>query len=729
MDVCNINLQDEFRISPGDIRGSVEIIKEGRMFMNSLPGGEIPCQDMGGLGLYYADTRFLSCLELKLNDVEPVFLSRALRDSHFAQVEMTNREFTKDGQLVPLQTIHLRLLRMIKDGFYQRIRLVNFLPCSLQLNLRIKLGADFFDIFEVRGTARSRRGELQKPVIRRNRAILSYIGTDNIRRSTEIRFSPAPTRIIEDDPFVHIEYSLKLEPKKKHYFYLRVTPQIEKMSNHNRAIKSDLGFKEATEYLSNDYQGWKDKCLKISSDNESFDYMIRGAVTDLRALSSTYPDKGTILEAGIPWFAAPFGRDSLITAWETLLLNPGIAKETLSFLAKYQGREVNSWRDEQPGKIMHEIRFGEMAAVGEVPHTPYYGSVDSTLWFIILLAEYIRWTGDKPFLLEMAAPLAKALQWCEEYGDIDKDGYIEYQCQSEKGLSNQGWKDSWDGVVDLDGSIPAGPIALVEVQGYYYKALNDAAALYELMGKPQKAVVFKQKAEKLQKQFHQDFWLENRGFLAYALDGRKKAIKTVVSNPGHCLFPGILSDQQAHRVVERLMRPDLFSGWGIRTMSAEETAYNPMSYHNGTVWPHDNAIIGYGMRRAGRVKQLKQIAESLFGAAQNFNYLRLPELFCGFTKHEKMRPVKYPIACDPQAWSVGSTFLLLRALLGIKCRGNEIHISDPHVPEFLQTVRLENVRAGTGSAMLEFTRHRNKTYCIIMETEGNVKVIFEKREV
>lgn len=724
MVVCSAAPQDEFRIAPGDIRGSVEILKEGRMFMNSLPGGEIPCRDMGGLGFYFADTRFLNCLELSLNGTKPVFLSRTLRDSHFSQVEMTNKELESNGRVVPLQTIHIRLLRMVHDGFYQRLRVVNFNQRPVRLNLRFKLGADFADIFEVRGTLRSSRGTHGKPVIQKQSVLFNYLGKDKIRRSTKISFVPAPAAITEEDPFVYVNYYLDLEPKKKYYVYLKVTPSIEGEGAETDPAGDDLGFAGAAQYLADAYQSWKDECLTVSSDNERFDYMARVAITDLRALSAGYPGAGTVLEAGIPWYAAPFGRDALIASWQTLLVNPTLAKETLRFMARYQGRVINPWKDEQPGKIMHEMRCGEMARAGETPHTPYYGSVDSTLWFIILLAEYIKWTGDRQFFTELSGPLAKALEWCEKYGDLDGDGYIEYLCRSEKGLVNQGWKDSWDGVVDPGGNIPAGPIALVEVQGYYYKALRDAAEIYELAGEETKAQDLRSRAEQLQKSFLRDFWSAGKRYLAYALDGKKRAVETIVSNPGHCLFTGILPEEKARQVIDRLMQPDLFSGWGIRTMSCREVAYNPMSYHNGSVWPHDNAIIGFGFKQAGEVALLQRLVESLFAAAEYFDHMRLPELFCGFSRGDKAGPVKYPIACDPQAWSVGGIFLMLRALLGIECRGRFIFVRNPQLPGFLQTLRLENIRAGSGAAALEFTRRQDKTYCSVAGTRGDVMVIF-----
>ena len=354
---------DEFRIVPGDIRGSVETLKEGRMFVNFLPGGEIPGNDTGGLGYFFADTRFLSCLELALNDTRPVLLSRTLRDSHFAQVELSNREFVSGGQVVPLQTVHLRLQRLVKDGFYQRVRLVNFNPFAVQLELRFRLGADFADIFEVRGTRRQSRGMRRETVIRRQEAVFRYLGRDGSDRATRVCFNPAPAEISEEGAFVCASYSLRLAPRKKYYVYLRVVPVIDGECGEGSAEPGDLGFAEAAQFLIDAYQGWKDDCVRVFSDNEHFDFMLRTAVTDLRALLTEYPGAGRILDAGIPWFAAPFGRDALITAWQILLVNPAVARETLRFMARFQGREFNDWRDEQPGKIMHELRFGGRDAV------------------------------------------------------------------------------------------------------------------------------------------------------------------------------------------------------------------------------------------------------------------------------------------------------------------------------------------------------------------------------
>ncbi len=731
MEVCSQNIHDELRVSPADIRSSIDVLKEGRMFINTLPGGEIPCDDQGGLGFYFADTRFLSCLELSLNDTSPVFLSRTLRDSHFSQVEMTNNEFiSNDGQQVLLQTVHLRLLRMVKDDYFQRIRVANFGSCPFEATLTIKLGTDFADIFQVRGTPREKKGSWLGSKLQRYSAAINYLGTDNIRRSTLIKFSPAPASLREEDGFIFAQYVLRLEPKVKNYIYIKVTPVVEPAAGPVRKTraggKDDLGFAGAAQYLIDAYHSWKNECVRITSDNEHFNQMVNVAVTDLRALSTVYPGTGAVMEAGIPWYAAPFGRDSMIAAWQALLINPVLARETLRYMAKYQGREVNHWRDEQPGKILHEMRFGEMALSGELPHTPYYGSVDATLWFIILLAEYVRWTGEMDFLEEMSEPLENALNWCREFGDMDGDGYIEYLCRSEKGLINQGWKDSWDGVIHRDGTIPEGPIALIEVQGYYYRALLDAAELYQMAGSNLKAADLRERADQLRSRFVHDFWQNETGFALYALDRYKKPLPTIVSNPGHCLFTGILPDSLTVKVIERLMEPDMFSGWGIRTMSADEAPYNPMSYHNGSVWPHDNSIIGFGMRQSGALDELLLLTDTIFEAAQFFDHMRLPELFCGFTRAGKAGPVRYPIACDPQAWSVGSVFLLLRSILGLQCRGNELYVRSPHLPQSLKMLRLENIRVGSGTVSLEFARREQHTYTSVIGTEGMAKVIFEK---
>ncbi len=712
---------------PEEVKPATEVIKEGEIFLITLPNGSIPREDKSGLGLYCRDTRFLSCLEVSIAGSPPVFLSSLNKEGHFAQIELANSLFWSGETPVPAQSIHLRLIRAVHGGFLQRLRVTNFIDRQLEVALKIRLGADFIDIFEVRGFKRKRRGKLLPAKKQKDGIVFAYLGLDGIYRSTVASFYPPPHEIVLlSGDLAEVNYRLTLLPQKKNYIYMRITPFTGghpgtlPSSDPRRAVRV---FTRNLPRKFNQFEEWKKSCASFRSSNQILNRMLERALSDLYSLTAVYQGLGQIIEAGVPWYATAFGRDSLITAWQSLLVNPDLARQTIRFLARFQGKKVDPWREEEPGKILHELRRGEMAGCGEIPHTPYYGSVDSTLWFIILLSEVYFWTGDEAFLLEMAAPLEKALGWCWKYGDLDGDGFIEYARRSKSGLINQGWKDSWNGVIDENGQLPKGPIALVEVQGYYYYALMRAAELYCRLGKRKEAFELRYRASELRKKFLRHFWCPVKGYPCFALDGKKRQISTVVSNAGHLLFTGILGGEQAKKVAERLFMPDMFSGWGIRTMSSSEVAYNPMSYHNGSVWPHDNAIIAVGLKACGYDHLAAQIWSSLYRAALAFPHYRLPELFCGFSRRAEGGPVHYPVACSPQAWASGALFQLLTAVLGICCRGADVYIKRPFLPSFADEIIVENVAAGGGKVALEFTRKGEKTYCSVLDVSGDVRVI------
>ncbi len=723
----NMHHLEEWGVAPEDIKNATEVLKEGRMFLTYLPSGDIPVENTGELGLYYQDTRFLNGLEILLAGTRPVLLSGGTNDSHYAQIELTNREMKVGGNLIPLQTVHMRISRLLRDAFYQRLRLINFNRDPVDLELKLNLSADFLDVFEVRGLKRPRRGQLMPPELFSDGVRFSYVGLDGKQRITDVRFSRPPDGASVNGQRVELIFIFNLRSRVKQYLFMQVTPRILENGTGCTVQNKDIGetFYSGARELYEDYRKWAFSCTRFRSDNEIFNEMLNSGITDLRSLTTHYPGWGHIVEAGIPWYGAPFGRDALITAWQTMILNIDIARNTLKFLAALQGKKEDTWREERPGKIPHEIRFGEMACAGEVPHTPYFGSVDSTLWFIILLSEYYRWTGDLDFLFDMAPALDAALNWCTVYGDLDGDGFIEYIKESERGLVNQGWKDSWDGVVDRRGEFPQGPIALVEVQAYYYLALRRAASLVRVLGNKAGAKTMEEKAGALRRKFIEKFWLPEENFLVFALDGKKQPVVCTVSNPGHCLFTGILPGEMAAKVVRRLFASDMYSGWGIRTMSAREYPYNPMSYHNGSVWPHDNVIIARGLRYYGFYEELLRLSEDLFRAACHFPYNRLPELFCGFTRRGAAGPVRYPTACEPQAWAVGSVFQLLQALLGIDCRGRNLHVGRPVLPEWMNEIVISNLRVGGGMVDLEFARRNGRTYCSVLRREGEVRVVME----
>lgn len=720
---------EEWGISPEDIKLSTEVLKEGQAFLTCLPSGMIPGTHPGELGLYYQDTRFLSCLEFQLGDTAPILLSSSTTDSYFAQIELTNHEIVTGTPVMPLHTLHLRIFRVLKQSLFQRLRVTNFNDQAVEISLKVLLGADYRDIFEVRGLKRVKRGELRQPEIVPHGVLFCYLGLDGKQRSTEIWFSQEPRQARQVGEAVELTFTFKLPPKEKVYLYMTITPIVGEpveSSFLDQPPRFSAGFGRAARELRGDYSSWKADCTRYYSDNRIFNQLLNTYTTDLRALTTNYPGWGRIIEAGIPWYSAPFGRDALVTSWQTLSVNTSLARDCLRFLAGLQATEKSVWKDATPGKILHEIRFGEMASAGEVPHTPYYGSVDSTLWFIILFSEYYRWTEDYNLVVEMAQTLERCLEWCRVYGDRDGDGYIEYLRESDRGLVNQGWKDSWDGIVDRHGHLPDGAIALVEVQAYYHLALLRMEELFRVLGEEGKAQRYGIEAGNLRDRFIKDFWLEDEGFLAFALDGKKKQVACTVSNAGHCLFTGILTEDLAHRVITRLFEPDMFSGWGIRTMSKRERPYNPMSYHNGSVWPHENAIIARGLRRYGAMVELMKVIDSMYQAAKHFPYHRLPELFCGFTRRGLAGPVKFLTACDPQAWAVGSMFQLVQTMLGIEAQGRYLHVRHPVMPQWINELVIENMKVGTGLVDLEFARKKNgRTYCSVLRTEGQVKVIIE----
>lgn len=721
---------DELRIVPRDVQAATEVLKEGELFLTTLPNGEIPDGNMGGLGLYYRDTRYLSCLEHFMAGTKPVLLSSSTRSSHFSQIELTNIEFkTAGGCVVPLQSIHMRLLRVLQVSFYQRVRLINYNLFPVEFSLGVALGADYRDIFEVRGTERKHRGEMLFPVKQKSGFALRYRGLDGVTRATLFLFEPRPDQVRLGKDKVYVEFSLFLPPQRKVYLTWRVLPllnpdeqQLTEKEDGDQVLTALFTARAVDQARS--YRQWQKECTKFQSDNEIYNRILEVGITDLRSLYTGYPE-GKIIEAGVPWYAAPFGRDALIASWQTLMVNPDIARESLRFLQHYQGREIDETREEEPGKILHELRRGEMAACKEVLHTPYYGSVDATLWFVILIGAYYNWTGDHTFLEEVWDALEKALAWCRTYGDFDGDGFIEYRGKTEGGLTNQGWKDSWNAVIDREGRLATPPIALVEVQAYWYLALKYAERLYRVMGVGGEPSRLAREAEELAKRFRAHFWDPETECLGFALDGHKRLITTVVSNIGQCLFTGILAPADATRVVHRLFQPDMYSGWGIRTMSKWEKAYNPMSYHNGSVWPHDNAIIAAGLRRYDMTSYLDELVTGLFEASLHFPYYRLPELFCGFVRRPIGGPVRYPIACDPQAWAVGSVFQMLQAMLGLTCDDEGLQVRRPVLPRWLKELYISNMRVKGGTVDLEFTRSRGRTCCYLVRKEGDFRVTIE----
>ena len=705
-----------------DLASKTLAVKEGDVFLYSDREGNLDHGGMYGLGLYAHDTRFLSHFRMTVGGRDPVLLSSSAERGYMGHVDLTNPDlYEGDRVAVPQQTLNIRRVRVIDGRLFERVRVKNYNPFAVAVDVAFTFGSDFADIFEVRGMLTPEHPRIEPPLLEADRVVLAMVGRDGVRRETRISFGSKPDDLRAEDGLVHATFRLSLGPYQTKLVSLTVDP----VTGEERP--PEVEFDVAVHRLRRSYEEWERDCTRLVTDNELFNELLDRSLRDLRALA-TRTDGGEIIQAGIPWYATVFGRDSLITSHQLLSINPRPARETLRFLARHQGTKVDDWRDEQPGKILHEVRRGELAGAGIVPHTPYYGSVDATPWFLIVFAQHLRWTGDVAFAEELLPAAEAALRWIDTYGDLDGDGFVEYLCRSPGGMRNQGWKDSNDAVVHADGRLAEPPIALAEVQGYVYLAKERMADVYEALGQRERARELLAQAEELRRRFNEAFWMEDERYFAMALDADKRQVRTVTSNPGHCLYCGIVDEDKAVALAKRLLAPDMFSGWGVRTMSKSAVAYNPMSYHNGSVWPHDNALIAAGLKRYGFVRATNRVATALFDAAITADYMRLPELFCGFTRRTPNRPVSYPIACSPQAWAAGSPFLMLQAMLGISAQANRnlLTVNKPQLPTWLNTVEVRDLAVGTSRISLLFQREGEITAFSVLSREGDVRVVMEE---
>jgi glycogen debranching enzyme len=705
-----------------DFASKVLSIKEGETFLYSDIAGNLDDRHEYGHGLYHRDTRFLSHFRMKVSGRDPVLLSSSSERAYMSYVDLTNPELFTDGdQMVPQQTLNIRRVRAIHGRLFERIRVKNYNPHPVQATMSFSLAADFADIFQVRGFRADDRGHIEPPLATESRAEFSYEGIDHVIRKTVVQFDPQPERLEVVGDQVVAEFILELAPHQTRLITMTVDPVIGEV----RPLRVE--FDSAVHHLRRSYEDWERECTQITTDNEVFNNLLIRGLRDLRALY-TSTDQGGIIAAGIPWYVAVFGRDALISSHQLLMVNPKPARDALRLLARYQGTREDPWRDEEPGKILHEIRRGELAGAGAIPHTPYYGSVDATPLFVFLYAQCFRWTGDADFARELLPNVRAALDWIDKFGDMDGDGFVEYRTRSPRGVHNQGWKDSFDSVVHTDGRLAPPPIALAEVQGYVYMAKLRVADVFDALGEYRSAVRLREEAAELRARFNDAFWMPDQEFFAMALDGDKRQVGTVTSNPGHGLYADILEPDKAAQVARRLLQPDMFSGWGVRTMSKGALAYNPMSYHNGSVWPHDNALIAAGLKRYGHVKATNRVVTAMFDASIHADYMRLPELFCGFTRRTPNQPVGYPVACSPQAWAAGAPLLMLQAILGVSARAHEnmLTVNKPHLPPWLNVVELRNLRIGMSTISLVFRREGEITGFSLLDRKGDIRVLMEE---
>ncbi|HEU5452404.1 MAG TPA: glycogen debranching N-terminal domain-containing protein [Terriglobales bacterium] len=697
---------------------------DGKTFLSTTVAGDICPAGAPDVGFFHDDTRFLSQMELRLGGHRSVVLSSSTEKTFSAQIELTTGNITlRDSFDLPENTVHIRRQQLLaNDTFFDRLTFENFNLSPVRVLVEMLYEADFVDVFQVRGCARSDHGQYYKPIVKGNTLAFYYRGLDNILRHTLVEFDPAPEQVAD----TVARWELELPPLRQIQLNFRVRPFVEGHATRSTSYDQGASLRERREA----FERWEAESTRIKSSNEVFDEAMRTATADFHALQIPEGDQH-VIAAGIPWFATMFGRDSIIAAYQSLSLNPQLAADTLRVLARHQGTEVNDWRDEEPGKILHEYRTGEMTRCGEMPFGPYYGSIDATPLWLILLAETYNWTADDELVRELLPAAYRALEWIASYGDLDGDCFVEYLRRSPRGLANQGWKDSWDANIHRDGTIAKPPIALVEVQGYVYDAKYRMASLLRTFGDSVNAERLRKEASDLAKRFEKAYWMPARGFYAMGLDAEKKQIQIVSSNPGHLLFTRIVSKDRARAIVSRLMRDDMFSGWGWRTVSSDEKVFNPLSYHRGSVWPHDNSLIAHGMALMDFRSAALRCFTTLFQASLEFRDYRLPELFCGVQRHEYDEPVHYPVSCSPQAWASGAMILMLLSVLGIRpsAQRRELNIINPELPDWMEHLHLRNLRIGNSRVGLDFSRRGSRTFCNVVDVEGDkllVNVAFKK---
>jgi glycogen debranching enzyme len=691
-------------------------LKHGDTFIVVDSHGDIGASAGGSDGLFHDDTRFLSHLELRLNGAQPLLLGSNVRDDNtLLAVDLTNPDLYAGAHIVlEKDIVHVaRTLFLWRGTAYQRIAVRNHGLRPVEISLLLRFDNDFADLFEVRGERRARRGTTSRTVIAPNhQVLLSYKGLDDAWRRTTLTFDPQPSELAVDSA----TYRLTLAPHESVPIFLLVSCR-EAVEDRPRPFLRGLmaahrELRRATRDIAS-----------VETSNELFNEVLCRSAADLGMLITETP-QGRYPYAGIPWYSTTFGRDGMITAIQMLWCDPAMARGVLRRLAAYQAKTFDPPSDAEPGKILHEMRAGEMAALGEVPFGLYYGSVDSTPLFVLLAGLYVERTGDEAMLHELWPAIEAALAWIDGPGDPDRDGFVEYHRQTEKGLANQGWKDSFDAVFHADGRLAQGPVALAEVQGYVFAAKETAARCARRLGRAELADTLHTQAARLAERFEAAFWCPEIETYALALDGAKRPCRVRTSNAGQTLFTGIASAGRARLVAEGLLGPRFFSGWGIRTVARGEARYNPMSYHNGSIWPHDNALIALGFARYGLNRAVSQVAKGLFECATYMDLRRLPELFCGFQRERRRGPTLYPVACAPQAWASATPFSLIQAALGLEFEPEkgEIRLRNPCLPAFLDEIVIRNLRLGNTVSDLKVRRYGTQVSVEPLRTHGDVQV-------
>ncbi|MHC1998988.1 amylo-alpha-1,6-glucosidase [Methylobacterium sp. CM6241] len=707
-----------------------------------LPGPE---------GLYFQDTRYLSRLGFTIEEQRPLLLSSVMQDDNGAlSVDMTTPDIRIDAHdetTIPRELIAIERTKFLfKGACYDRIGLRNYDSRHWKLKIGITFDADYRDLFEVRGMDRPIRGKRSVQVASETEVQFRYVGLDEVVRTTSLHFGPKPKHI---EPG-RAEFEVSLPPGGRTSLFIRVVceshraftsaPAAEKVgedaaaglsqaagsgagARHPKGLGEGVIFARAYRDARRDLRQLTAGITTIISSNDQFNEAACRATADLYMLASRTPE-GIYPFAGIPWYSTVFGRDGIITAMMALWIDPNFAKGVLRYLASTQAKAVDPAADAQPGKVLHETRRGEMAMLGEVPFRHYYGTIDGTPLFVMLAYEYYAVTGDRETIARIWPALELAVEWMNKYGDRDGDGFVEYARDTDKGLENQGWKDSHDSIFHTDGQLAKGPIALCEVQGYVYAAKNGMAKLATLLGHDALATRLGDEARHLRENFDKAFWCEEIGTYALALDGAKKQCAVRSSNAGHALFTGIALPERAASVAANLLSKDGFNGWGVRTIARGEARYNPMSYHNGSIWPHDNAMVAMGLARYDLKPEASRIFQGMFDTALYQDQKRLPELFCGFMRRNQRGPVSYPVACSPQAWAAAAPFAFLSACIGLEIQHdrNRIRLRNPTLPDFLEGVSIFNLKLGESRIDLRVQRYGSDVTVNVLRRVGDAQV-------
>ena len=721
----------------GNVPGYLDLVTDP---LGNVPG-YLEQTHNTSLGLFCQDTRFLSRLELQFEGLPLVLLSSTATRGYALSALCSNPYVNN----IPVESIGIERELVLQGALFEEITLTNYGTEAVEFELSLSFDADFVDLFAIRGIVDCQMGTLMRPIEPLpiespeerelsesteplifsaasgaiKELVLAYQGLDGQLMESRIEFYRIqPT---EFKGYTAI-WKIRLNSHESQVLGYRVQPILNSEPLSSVTIPANLSQAIATETM--EVQQWFECSTSIHSDNRSLNEIIERAGHDIALLMQTFGE-GQILSAGIPWYSTLFGRDSLIVAMQTLILNPDIARETLEILAEYQGKETNDWRDEEPGKMLHELRRGEMARCGKIPHTPYYGSVDSTPLWLMLYADYYAWIGDRSWMDRYWDCALAAMEWID--GHSQDTGYLGYECKSSIGLINQGWKDSSDCIVNAKGELAYGEITLAEVQAYVYAAKMRMSQLAQLRKEYELSDRWQQEAQVLKENFERDFWMPKQGYFALALDGEGNQVDSITSNPAHGLGLGFFSEAKAKSVAERLQAPDLFNGWGIRTLSSASPAYNPMGYHIGSVWPHDTAIIAAGLRSLDFTEQSLELAKGLLDMMAVQPYHRPPELFCGFERTPDTNPVRYPVACSPQAWATGTVFQLLQVMVNLvpDAPNNCLRIINPTLPASVNYLSLTNLKIGKTLLDLEFEHANGATACRVVRKRGNLRVVIE----